>query len=266
MEHVRPPHRLARVWLNLPLFLLGGPFTYFIKDRTYLVEVNVHTTIWDIDPILQQQSKVLEFDSLTDTTPDIFADLRPQVHNFWDRGLLGMALDPNFATNPYVYVLYSCDADINGTFPKYGTTTSRQPSTDSQVTLNCQGSSSPSRGFDVGATPAKMIPSTVPPRVNSSGRIRSSKSVKMRSIMMAANTHAFSAATLGPQDMSFENMAAHTHAVGEVFRKNPEIQDVGVFVPGMMGVNSGVVFAHMKPRDQRPHSVDEIIDALRPKL
>jgi HAE1 family hydrophobic/amphiphilic exporter-1 len=73
------------------------------------------------------------------------------------------------------------------------------------------------------------------------------------------------AATLGPQDMSFDNMAAHTHAIGEVMRRNPDVADVGVFVPGQMGMNSGIVFAHMKPRDQRTHSVDEIIEALRPK-
>ena len=30
------------------------------------------------------------------------------VYNFWDRGLLGLALDP-FPTQPYVYVLYTYD-------------------------------------------------------------------------------------------------------------------------------------------------------------
>ena len=44
------------------------------------------------------------FDDLSDTTPTVFADLRTQVHNFWDRGLLGLALDPNFPADPYVYV------------------------------------------------------------------------------------------------------------------------------------------------------------------
>ena len=39
----------------------------------------------------------------------MFADLRTNVHNFWDRGLLGMALDPNFPAAPYVYVLYTYD-------------------------------------------------------------------------------------------------------------------------------------------------------------
>lgn len=61
------------------------------------------------------------FDNLSDTTPTVFADLRTQVHNFWDRGLLGLALPPNFPASPYVYVLYSCDANIGGTPPKYGT-------------------------------------------------------------------------------------------------------------------------------------------------
>ena len=49
-----------------------------------------------------------------DTTPTVFADLRTQVHNFWDRGLLGLALAPNFPTNPWVYVLYTYDAAIGG--------------------------------------------------------------------------------------------------------------------------------------------------------
>jgi uncharacterized repeat protein (TIGR01451 family) len=42
------------------------------------------------------------------------------VYNFWDRGLLGMTLDPNFPANPSVYVLYTYDADIGGNAPKYG--------------------------------------------------------------------------------------------------------------------------------------------------
>src|SRR6185436_20336423 len=37
-----------------------------------------------------------------------------------DRGMLGMALDPNFPNNPYVYVLYTYDAAIGGTAPRWG--------------------------------------------------------------------------------------------------------------------------------------------------
>ena len=74
-------------------------------------------------------------------------------------------------------------------------------------------------------------------------------------------------AMLGPQDISFDAMANHAHAVGDIVRANPDVKDVGVFVPGMGGgMNQAIVFAHMKPRNQRTHSVDQIIEALRPKV
>src|SRR5687768_1256412 len=65
--------------------------------------------------IAEKSGIIKVYDNLTDTTPTIFADLNVNVYNFWDRGLLGMALDPNFASNPYVYVLYAYDAAIGGT-------------------------------------------------------------------------------------------------------------------------------------------------------
>ncbi len=53
--------------------------------------------------------------------PTVFADLRTNVHNFWDRGLLGLALAPTFPTDPSVYVLYTYDAPIGGSAPRWGT-------------------------------------------------------------------------------------------------------------------------------------------------
>lgn len=38
-----------------------------------------------------------------------FLDLRDEVHNAGDKGLLGIALDPNFASNGWVYVFYVVD-------------------------------------------------------------------------------------------------------------------------------------------------------------
>jgi PKD repeat protein/glucose/arabinose dehydrogenase len=60
------------------------------------------------------------YDSPSDTTPTVFADLRQKVYNYWDRGMLGLALPPDFPASPYVYVLYTYDGDIGGSFPKYG--------------------------------------------------------------------------------------------------------------------------------------------------
>src|SRR5919202_2357335 len=85
--------------------------------------------------VAEKSGLIKVFDNLSDTTPTIFADLRTNVYDYWDRGLHGLALDPNFPTNPYVYVLYTYDAPIGGTAPKWGDTcpTPPGPTTDGCV-------------------------------------------------------------------------------------------------------------------------------------
>ena len=80
----------------------------------------------------QKNGVIKVFQSLTDTTPVTFADLSSKVDDYWDRGLLGMALPPNFPTDPYVYVLYAYDAPIGGTAPTWndGCPTPPGPTTD----------------------------------------------------------------------------------------------------------------------------------------
>ena len=70
--------------------------------------------------VAEKSGIIKVFDNLTDPSPTVFADLRTQVHNFWDRGLLGLALHPAFPTNPWVYVLYTHDAAIGGVAPRWG--------------------------------------------------------------------------------------------------------------------------------------------------
>jgi cysteine-rich repeat protein len=70
--------------------------------------------------VAEKRGTVQIFDSLASTTPHRFADLRTNVHNFWDRGLLGLALPPDFPATPYVYVLYTYDAPPGGTAPTWG--------------------------------------------------------------------------------------------------------------------------------------------------
>jgi glucose/arabinose dehydrogenase len=71
--------------------------------------------------VAEKSGLIKVFDDLTDPVPTVFADLRTNVHNYWDRGLLGMALDPSFPTKPYVYVVYAHDAAIGETAPRWGT-------------------------------------------------------------------------------------------------------------------------------------------------
>ena len=68
----------------------------------------------------QKNGVIKVFQSLTDTNPITVADLSGSVQDFWDRGLLGMALAPDFPASPYVYVLYAYDAPIGGTPPTWG--------------------------------------------------------------------------------------------------------------------------------------------------
>jgi glucose/arabinose dehydrogenase len=73
--------------------------------------------------VAEKRGVIKVFDSLSDPTPDVFADLNVNVYNFWDRGLLGMALHPNFPATPYVYVLYTYDHQLGSTAPapRWGT-------------------------------------------------------------------------------------------------------------------------------------------------
>jgi uncharacterized repeat protein (TIGR01451 family) len=71
--------------------------------------------------VAEKSGLIKVFNDLFSTTPTIFADLRTNVHNFWDRGLLGLELDPNFPTAPYIYVLYTYDGDSTHPAPRWGT-------------------------------------------------------------------------------------------------------------------------------------------------
>ena len=66
--------------LNLPTNLRFSPDgRVFVAEKSGLIKV---------------------FDSVHDKTPTVFADLRTEVYNYWDRGLLGLALDPSSRPSP----------------------------------------------------------------------------------------------------------------------------------------------------------------------
>jgi PKD repeat protein/glucose/arabinose dehydrogenase len=70
--------------------------------------------------VAQKGGQLLEFDSLSDPSPTTVLDLSGETQDYWDRGLLGLALDPNFPSTPYIYVLYTYDAPPGGTAPRWG--------------------------------------------------------------------------------------------------------------------------------------------------
>lgn len=75
--------------------------------------------------VAEKPGRIVVFDSLSDPTPTVFADLRADVYDNGDRGLLGIELDPKFTSGrPYVYALYTWDhvlgTEWNPDFPEYG--------------------------------------------------------------------------------------------------------------------------------------------------
>jgi glucose/arabinose dehydrogenase len=76
--------------------------------------------------VAEKRGTIQMFGGPGDPVPTQIADLRTEVYNFWDRGLMGLALDPDFPTRPYLYAVYTFDGLIGGTAPRWGT-----PDTDS---------------------------------------------------------------------------------------------------------------------------------------
>jgi HAE1 family hydrophobic/amphiphilic exporter-1 len=75
--------------------------------------------------------------------------------------------------------------------------------------------------------------------------------------------------TEGAQGIGFDAMKAHQQQVAAVVRAHPDVANV-LSSCGPRGSvstgNSGIVLAQLKPRSERRHSADEIIQQLRPKL
>ena len=72
--------------------------------------------------VAEKGGTIKVFDDFGDPTPTrLRRPAATQVHDYWDRGLLGLALDPQFTTGrPYVYVLYAYNKDPNSSqFPRW---------------------------------------------------------------------------------------------------------------------------------------------------
>lgn len=64
--------------------------------------------------VAEKSGGIWMYDNLLDTTPQQIANVGGLVHNYQDRGLLGLELDLRFPEQPYLYVLYAYNG---GLFP-----------------------------------------------------------------------------------------------------------------------------------------------------
>jgi glucose/arabinose dehydrogenase len=77
--------------------------------------------------VAEKSGVIKVFDNQADQTATVFADLSGNVHDFWDRGMLGLAVHPSYPASPYVYVLYTYDAPIGGSPPTWGDACANPP-------------------------------------------------------------------------------------------------------------------------------------------
>jgi glucose/arabinose dehydrogenase len=64
--------------------------------------------------VAERNGRVLEFDSVDDSTPTLALSILDEVMAKGDRGLLGMKLDPEYPSKPFIYLSYTYDAPIGG--------------------------------------------------------------------------------------------------------------------------------------------------------
>ncbi len=76
--------------------------------------------------VAEKSGVIKVFESLSDSSPTVFNALVTNVQNFWDRGLLGLALDPSMTggsgTGSFIYALYAYDHILGtgGGAPRWG--------------------------------------------------------------------------------------------------------------------------------------------------
>ncbi len=111
---VRPLLAVVAAVLLLPAAARADPPAGFAETTAYSVPGEYLTSVrFAPDGHVFAAGKgglVYEFDGPGDSTPAVFADLRLQTFDGWDRGITGLAVDPDYLRGrPYVYVAYTVD-------------------------------------------------------------------------------------------------------------------------------------------------------------
>lgn len=67
--------------------------------------------------VAEKNGKIEVYENLEDETAELFKNLTVETYDHGDRGLLGLAIDPQFPTKPYVYALFTYDHVLGSSEP-----------------------------------------------------------------------------------------------------------------------------------------------------
>jgi glucose/arabinose dehydrogenase len=72
--------------------------------------------------VAEKSGLVFQYDDVIHGPPiaRLVIDIRNEVHDFWDRGLLGLAVHPDYPATPEIYVFYAHDSFADGSGPRWG--------------------------------------------------------------------------------------------------------------------------------------------------
>lgn len=102
------------VWLAVPSSTLAqGVLQGFIDEPviTGLTVPVAFATLPDGRMLVVEKAGAVRMVRDGQVLPDAFLDLSASVNDYWDRGLLGVAVDPAFAQNGYVYLFHVVEDD-----------------------------------------------------------------------------------------------------------------------------------------------------------
>lgn len=105
----RPP-RWRRALLPLLLAAPLPPFTDTVALRGINLPMAVAFAPGGEVFVAEKSGRILRFGGIDDPTPEVAANLSANVHNSWDRGLLGLAVHPDYPSPRALFVLYTADA------------------------------------------------------------------------------------------------------------------------------------------------------------